>query len=485
MIYVARVLGAINYGEYTIALIPISIAMLVQDLGVSTSVTRFCATYRQQGNTDKLREIIWTGIIFTLVTSTLLSIIVFFASDFVTSIFLMKPELGYLLKVAAFAILGNGLYSIVQSVFIGYEKMQFRSLIQIVYSITRGVLAVVFIWAGMGTYGAVLSNTVGYLFVGFLGLILIYSFIEFKDKSGSVGFNSILRLLLGFGLPLYAGSLISSGLNQWYNSLMILNVATEQIGNYGAAMNFGVLISFLTVPIGTVLFPLFSKVERNDPLLRQLFNNAVKYTTLVTTPVVGLIILLSEPLIQIIYGQSYPYAAVYLSGYLLLYAFEGLGGTSLGYLIIGIGESRISLISSLATFLIGAPLSFLLIPRYQILGLIATALIAPRFGWAFNIYWMKKNLGFTIDWVNSAKIYGSTLVAFLASYLLLLFLKFDGWVELICGASIFCLIYILALPLAGIFNKNDLRELDNIVSVSGPLTPALRYLISIIRYFTK
>ena len=485
MIYVARVLGAVSYGEYTIALIPISIAMLVQDLGVSTSVTRFCATYRQQGNADRLREIVWTGIIFTLVTSTALSALVFFASDYVTSIFLMKPELGYLLKVAAFAILGNGLYSMVQSVFIGYEKMQFRSIIQILYSISRGVLAVVFIWAGMGTFGAVLSYTVGYLSVGFLGVIFIFLFKEFKEKSSSVGFNSVLRLLLGFGLPLYVGSLISSGLNQWYNSLMILNVATEQIGNYGAATNFGVLVSFLTIPIGTVLFPLFSKVERNDPHLKQLFNNAVKYTTLVTTPVVGLIILLSEPLTQIIYGQSYPYAALYLSVYLLLYAFEGIGGTSLGYLIIGVGESRIALISSLVTFLIGVPLSFYLIPRYQILGLIATAIIAPRFGWAFNIYWMKKNLRFTIDWVNSAKIYGATLASFLSSYLLLLFLKVDGWIELIFGTLIFSIVYILALPLVRILSKSDLRELDTVVSVSGPLTPALRYFISVIRFFTK
>ena len=485
MIFIARVLGAVNYGEYTITMIPVSIAMLIQDLGVSTSITRFCANYRQKNDITSLKEIIWTGIVFTLITSTVVSLALFLASDLVSSIFLLNPRLGYLLKVASFAVLGNGLYSSAQAVFIGYEKMHLRSIIQIIWSISRGVLAVALVWLGYGAFGAIISYSLSFLLAGFLGVLFVYSFIKFRNGSNSVGFRVILQLLLGFGLPIYAGSLLSSGLSQWYNSLMILNVSTDLIGNYGAATNFGVLISFLTMPIGTVLFPLFSRVDRKNPQLKLLFDSAVKYTTLLATPVVALLILMSSSLIQIIYGLNYPYAALYLSGYLLLFAFEGLGGTSLSYLILGVGETRVSFISIIITFIVGVPLSFLLISQYQILGLIAASIIAPRFGWLYIIFWMKKNIGFTIDWISTFKIYGLTLGVFIMSYFVLNYLNLDGWLKLVIGSAIFSALFFLGLPFTRILNKSDLRELDNVVSVSGPVTPILRYLISVIRLLTK
>jgi len=485
MIFIARVLGAESYGEYTITMIPVSIAMLLQDLGVSTSITRFCANYRQQDDNTRLKEIVWTGILFTLSISTVVSLTLFFASDLISSVFLLNPRLGYLLKVASFAVLGNGFYSSAQAVFTGYEKMHLRSIIQIIWSISRGIFAVALVWLGYGKFGVIISYSLSYLLAGLLGILFVYLFIKFRNGSELVGFRGIFQLLLGFGLPIYAGSLLSSGLSQWYNSLMILNVPTDLIGNYGAATNFGVLVSFLTMPIGTVLFPLFSRVDRNDPQLKLLFDSAVKYTTLLATPIVALLILMSSSLIQVIYGLNYPYAALYLSGYLLLFVFEGLGGTSLSYLILGIGETRVSFISMIVTFIVGVPLSFVLISRYQILGLIAASIIAPRFGWLFIIFWMKKNIGFTIDWSGSLKIYGLTIGVFIVSYFVLNFLNLDGWLKLVIGSVLFFALFFLGLPFTRILNKGALRELDKVVSVSGPVTPILRYLISVIRLLTK
>jgi O-antigen/teichoic acid export membrane protein len=237
------------------------------------------------------------------------------------------------------------------------------------------------------------------------------------------------------------------------------------------------------MPIGMVLFPMFSKIRREDNQLKQLFQSAVKYTSLVTTPVVMLLILLSAPLIQVVYGQNYPYTSIYLSLYLLIFAFEGLGGTSLSYLLLGLGETKVTLLSNASVFLVGAPLAVLLIPKYQILGVIASLITAQFAGWIYRLIWLKKNVGFSVDWHKSARIYAACIVAFIAGRLAISVPNLNIWATLIIGAAVFLGVYIVALPISGTLNRGDLFELKDISGTLGPLSPIIKIVLSIINRF--
>jgi O-antigen/teichoic acid export membrane protein len=93
VIFVARVVGAQTYGEYTIALIPASIAMLVQDLGIFTALTRFTALYHYDGREADLRGVVRTGLIFIAALSAVLSLAIYASSDLIASMFLRRPNL--------------------------------------------------------------------------------------------------------------------------------------------------------------------------------------------------------------------------------------------------------------------------------------------------------------------------------------------------------------------------------------------------------
>ena len=73
VIWMARILGPTSYGQYTIALLPISIALLFQDLGMNTALTRFCALYRYERRTQDLRTVVVTGLLFSVATSIIIS----------------------------------------------------------------------------------------------------------------------------------------------------------------------------------------------------------------------------------------------------------------------------------------------------------------------------------------------------------------------------------------------------------------------------
>jgi stage V sporulation protein B len=483
VIFIARIIGADGYGEYTIAIIPVSIATLIQDLGISTALTRFCARYRSEDKREDLKDVVRTGLLFTGLSSAVISLILFAFSGLIAANFLHRPDLEYLVRAASFTVFGTGLYTSVQAIFVGFELMGLRSLTQVIWSATRGVLAVILVLAGLGSFGAVVSYTTGYMMAGLLGILMVILFIKFKSGSTQFKPASTLRGLLIYGLPIYAGTLIGSGMTQLSNTLMTLNVQTDLIGNYGAAQNFGVLVSFLTMPIGMVLFPMFSKIRRDNTQLKQLFQSAVKYTSLVTTPVVMLLILLSAPLIQLIYGHDYPYSALYLSFYLLIFAFEGLGGTSLNYLLLGLGETKAIFISNALGFLFGAPMALVLIPRYQILGVIASLVIAQFAGWIYRLIWLKRSIGFSVDWLKTVKIYVACIVAFLMGRLVISVISLNVWATLIIGAIVFFGVYLLMLPISRTLNRGDLLELKDISGTLGPLSPIIQVILSILSRF--
>jgi O-antigen/teichoic acid export membrane protein len=219
-------------------------------------------------------------------------------------------------------------------------------------------------------------------------------------------------------------------------------------------------------------------MSRGDPLLGSLFQNALKYTHLIVTPIAACLIVTSSPMTNIIYGSGYPYASLYLSLILVLYLFEGLGGTSLGNLLSGLGESRVLFKSNVIQLLVGVPLSLILVPRYQIIGLIATMIIAPRTSLLYLLLWLKKNTGFSPNWGASARGYLSATTAFIVSYLELTLLHLSGWVALlVCSASFFA-IYLTALPLSGALDLRDIQLLEEITGVTGPLTPLFRAILS-------
>jgi len=483
-IFLARKLGDEQYGVYAIILIPVSIMFLIQDLGTSPALTRFCAMYRHEDRQGDLREVVRTGLIFVSLISMALSLVLYFLSGTIASAFLHRSEIGGLLEASSFMVLGSGLYGAIQSIFVGYERMGLRSVIDVFYSIIRSALVISLLLIGLGTWGALLSLIIAYTMTGFLGVLLIIVFI--KPSRGPRSQNSLhtLRLMLAYGFPSYVGSFLTGGLSYWCNSLMTVYVSNVLIGNYSAALNFIVPISFVLVPIGTTLFPLFSKFNKNDPQLRMVFKKSVKYASLIVLPVMALLILISGPLIQVVFPRGYTDAAFYLSLYLLTYAFEGLGGTSLANIIMGVGETRIVLWSSAATLLLGAPLALILIPRFQIVGLVASLIIAPRLGWLIQYMWVRRVIGVSVDWVSSARIYICCVISFVSGYLVLSLLHLSGWIALISGSVVFLVFYLVALPLSRTLSKDDIINFRDMAKIMGPLSLFFDFILSLLQHLT-
>jgi O-antigen/teichoic acid export membrane protein len=485
IIWLARVLGPTGYGDYTLALLPVSIALLFQDFGMNQSLMRFSAMYRYEKR-EELKVIVWTGLIFEIATSLVITVILYVFAGQIASSLLLRPELEPLVKVAALAVLGNGgVQTTIGAIFVGYELMGLRSVLNILFAVIRGILGVSLIIIGLGAFGAIVSYSAALLLSSLIGFLLFLKFVKFgKEQQGIFDFKT-LRTLLTYGFPISISAILNGALSQLNSYLLAFFVATDLIGNYGATQNFGVIITFFTLPIQSSLLPLFSKFKRDDPKLQTVFRLSVKYTAIITLPIAFVIIALASPISYVIYGANYSYVPLYLSLYLLAYVLDGLGVIPLSNLLLGLGETRVILYTGIISILVGAPLAVILVSRYQVVGLLITLIIAPRFGWFYQTLWTKKRLNVTLDVRETISIYLSVITAFISTYFLVNYIDFGKWGAIVLGGLFFAAIYVFSLLGTKSVRRLDLEQIMETTDSFGPLSALIQRILSILAKFVR
>lgn len=483
LILVLRLLGDPDeYGIITTAMIFPTMLSLFKDWGTNSAMIKFLAQYRSENKPHRVKNVMVTGLMFELVTGVLLTLLCFFLADFLATSVFQLPEAKLLIEVAALTILADSFLKVSQSTFVGLEKLEFHSLILILNSGIRCFLAPLLVFLGYGIMGAIQGLIVAQLVAGIIGIIIFYValFKNPKEKTlNKLHITGTLKTLLRYGLPLSVSFIIAGFLPQFYNTLLtqsfpIANGAnyTTALGNFQAAVNFTVIITFFTVPIATVLFPAFSKLkgkEEND-LLRVVFRSSVKYGALLTLPVTVMIMVLSEPLVFTVVGTEYTETPFFLTLYSTMFLYSGLGNLSLANFLNGQDKTGITMKLALLTLCIGLLLGWLLIPQFGVVGLIAANSIATFPSVFMGLWWIRKHFGATIDFVSSAKILLASGIAAVFTHLLLLQLNYNYWIELIMGGISFLLVYLVAAPLIRAVDKKDVRHLREMLSGLGPLS---------------
>jgi len=477
VVIVGRLLGPDRWADYTVVMIPVSIATVLMDPGVTTALTKHLSQYIHQGRDEERKTIQLTGTAIILLLATALTLTVFLLAPQIAQLYLQRPELGPLLRIASLSILGQALINASNAIFIGQQRMGLQAATQVLFAVLKTLAMPALVLIGFGSGGAIMGHTASILVTGVVAIFLTLTFLKTPKGYQQTMSPTEAGLILRYGAPIFVSSLIGNGLSWLYNSLMLTYVANGPIGNWSAAQQFAVLISFLVVPISTTIFPLFSRLKRGSANLSHAYRNSIKYSALIVLPGAAALIALSEPMIRIIYGASFTQAPAYFQLLLLTYLPAGIGSIGPAALLNGQGETRITLRMNIITFLVGAPLSLALIPTYGITGLIAATIIAPLPSILYSVYWIKRNMGLTPEWGSSAKIYASAFAALAATLALTMLIPLTPWLQLILGGLTYLATYAAALKLTRTLNDEDYKMFRAIIGDTGPLAKPLNRIL--------
>jgi O-antigen/teichoic acid export membrane protein len=475
VILLVRLLTPTQYALYAIALMPPALISLFRDWGINFAMIKHLAQYKSENKIAEMKSVIASGLFFESALGILLSFASFFLAGFLAINVFHRPEIEPFVRIASIIILAEALLTAAQSTFIGFERMDLNSLTMICLSVFKSFLAPLLVFLGYGTFGAILGYTTASIITSMLGIIIVY-LIFYKNFHGKnhyePSFSTIFRTMFRYGLPLSVSAILGGVLVQFYNFMMVINCTDLMIGNYQAAMNFLVLITFFQIPVTTVLFPAFSKLnpEKEMETLRIVFQSSVKYASLLIVPPTTVIMVLSKPLLFTVFGEKYSYAPLFLSLTAIIYLYTVLGNLTLGNFLSGQGKTTLIMELTLITLAIGFPLGFLLIPKFGITGLIAATLVSKLPNMAAGLWWARKHFGVTVDWSSSTKILAASATAGVITHLILSQLSSQDWISLIVGGTTFLITYLTTISLIRAVNISDINNLRQMLVELGPLS---------------
>jgi O-antigen/teichoic acid export membrane protein len=478
-IILTRLLGSNNYGLYTLTFAPSVMINLFRDWGVNSAITKQVASLRAEGKNAETCDIIVAGITFEVATGVILSILSFFLAGFFASI-LHRPEIYPYISVMSITILSGSLLAAAQNSFIGYERMNLNSFTLICQAIVKTAVGPVLVLLGYGIFGAVMGYIMGFIAAGLIGIATLYLIVYrplAKCRTAKRSISKTLRPMLRYGIPLSISSILLGLLTQFNVLIMGAYIPSTVAGNgligsYGAAVNFSVLLSFFTVPIGTVLFPAFAKIDsRNEPeLLKTVYASSIKYTAILLMPATMAIMALSVPIVNTLFGEQYASAPFFLTLYVISNLYAVVGNLTLGSFLTGLGETKVIMKQAVLTVLVGLPLAFLLIPTFGILGVIIGTLVSGIPSMIWGLYWVWKHYEAKAEFHSSTKILIASALAATASFLDTRLLHTAAWVQLVFGLAIFLVIYIFGAPVIGAVGQSDIDALRTMFSGLGVIS---------------
>jgi stage V sporulation protein B len=487
-IILGRLLTPDEYGLYNIVLIPLTTIILFRDWGINSAMTKYIASLRASQKDEEIPAVIAAGLIFKVASGTALSFLSLALATFIATTVFHRPESTFFIQIISVSIIAGSLLTASQAIFVGFERMELNSFTLICQAIAKTAVGPILVYLGYSVLGAVIGYSLGFIAAGTIGLTTFYlTLYRPLRKKETSNITKTLKTMLNYGLPLSISSILGGILGQIYLFMVPSFVSDTMYGNYVTAANFLVLPTFLTIPITTVLFPAFAKLDtqNDDELVKTVFASSIKYTSLLLIPVTMAMMALSSPIIATLYGEKYIYGPFFLTIAVIGNLFAAVGNLSAGSLLSGLGETRILMIQSIITLIIGLPLGFILIPTLGITGLIIANTVSGVPSMLWGLHWIWKHYKAKADLKSSTKILAASAISATIAFLILNFIAYAYWIELIAGGAIFLASYLITAPIIGAINQSDIKNLKTMFSGLGIISKLLNVTLTLMEKLSK
>ncbi|MDI9615122.1 flippase [Methanothermobacter sp.] len=351
-VYLARYLGTAGFGILSAALALTGIFSILSDLGMGTYITREIAR-----DPAGAKELASAGLGNKLLLSLIVLVMI-----------ILLPVTGIYRGTAAAVVMFIGGYMLVNafssffnSMFQGFQRMEYQTIWNILNSlfILVGVLTV--IWLG----GTVVHVAIAYLIAAVLSVS--YSVFIFTRRFFRPGL-AFSRQLIVNGLP-FGVTGVFSLIYFWIDSVMLsLMKGDVSVGLYSAPYRLLTVISSLYTVYLLAVFPIMSRfhVESSDSL-KFTYRRSVKYLMILAVITISLVFFLAEPLIELIFSSKYLSSAPALRILITATAFMFLNGITSNLLGSTERQTTVTRVTG-AGAIFNVTVNLILIPRFDFLG---------------------------------------------------------------------------------------------------------------------
>lgn len=339
IILVARLLGATDYGLYTLALVPSATFFVFTRIGFGAAATRYVAYYHALGRRDEADRFATSTLLYVAVFYLLISIGAAAAAPLYASEILHEPALGGLAALATITIFFQGIMYYTTAALSGYYLTKQVSAVMLIQATSKTVLSIAFILLGLHVFGAILGTILGFVFAGTAGAL----WLLLAAKTRHFRFDAkTFRSAATFGVPLYVANVLN-GLSLQLQLVILASIASAAaVGAFTATQNLASLVGIVTYPVTTMAGVAFSEVgaQNSKSRVASTYVSATKIATLLVVPAAVFLVFAAKPLVRVLYGSAYGgyylLLAIFAAGYLSV----GVGGQTQGPLFSSLSNTR-------------------------------------------------------------------------------------------------------------------------------------------------
>jgi stage V sporulation protein B len=360
-----RMLAPAEFGILNLALPIQYMVIILSSSGIAPAISKFVSEYEAKGDHKKRDVVISSSLAFYTLLGTALGVIFYLASPYI-GLYIFHEERAIVpLQIASIALPFGMLVAVYTGIFQGFKRMEYMGGTLVIEQVLRVVFAVLLLSVGATAMNAILGSTLGFI------VVLPIAYLIFKKMGLRISEPSFdeFKKIFKFSLPVSATALAAFVLA--YIDILLLGyfLSAEDVGIYSAASPTSRLVMAFSAALYAVMLPSISKTvaQKDKEQLRGYIRYAYRLSFVILTPVTLLSIILSEPLITLLFGASYAPAAAPFEILVVGTAFLGIF-TLNSSIFQGAGRPGVPMAILISTAVLDGVLNWVLIPRFEIVG---------------------------------------------------------------------------------------------------------------------
>jgi len=383
-IILARLLDPDDYGLMFLAISILGIIKLFSRLGIAKSTAKYITTFKER-DPMQIPHILRFGFRLNMALLIVTCLTLLFIYEHV-AVLIGEQELAPFLFIGILYVAFSTLDYFARRALQGFESIEITAFTKSVRGVLKLVLSVGFVLLNFGALGAFVGYLLAHGVAATIGLTYLYVRYYRGAEQGQIE-NGLRRRIGEYSLPITATSTAGT-IERYFDTVMVgFFIGPTAVAFYTVGKQ---VIGFIETPaksLGFTLAPTYEaqKAQGNIETTARIFEEGVSYTLLLYIPAAAGLILVSEPLIELVFGDQYLGAVPVLqilTIYAVFHSIDKLVGSGLDFL----GRARERAIARTGSAGLNVVLNLALIPMIGVVGAAIATVITYGLYTLANLY---------------------------------------------------------------------------------------------------
>ncbi len=365
-VMLARGLGPEEFGVFSIGISVVGILTVFAAFGLYQGIMHFVARHATLGEYEKARGVIIFALKLQLALSVILSLVLFFSSDWLAVSFFHNSEIAFVLKLFSFALPFLTITSSLMIVVMAFKKVEYKILIRNVFeNIAKiGFTGILFL-LGFGLFGAVFGLLLSIIVAFVFSLYLVQKKV-FPIFGSGLKHSHNIKEILSYSWPLLAVGFFGILMNS-IDIIMLGHLSQAyDAGIYSVAMPTANMLLIAPFAFGSLFLPIITGlyVQKKMAEMQKMFTVVTRWTFAVIFPCFLFTVLFSSQILSVMFGDIYAQGAAAMVILALGVFMVSLVGP-VRDILESVKKTKVIFINSVFCGLLNVFLNMWLIPLFQ------------------------------------------------------------------------------------------------------------------------